>query len=1460
MTSPRRFLRLASLCLVLTATVTAPSTICGQTPPEPKLQVLFLGDDGHHQPKPRFEQLQPVLAARGIALQYTDKLSDLNSDHLAKFDALVVYANIDVIEPAQAQAVLDYVADGGGYVPLHCASYCFRNSPELVALTGAQFLRHGTGVFRTEQAEAEHPILRGFGGFESWDETYVHHQHNEQDRTVLEYRAEGGQREPWTWIRTHGKGRVFYTAWGHDERTWGNAGFQNLVERGIRWAAGTDVAVVPDYLADLPPFTLAMQPPRKDVQPFEYLDVGAKIPNYTPGEKWGEQGKPLNLMQKPLPPAESLKHLVVPVGFHVELFASEPEIGGKPISMAWDERGRLWIAETYDYPNELQPRGQGRDRIRICEDTDHDGRADKFTVFAEKLSIPTGIAFHQGGVIVQAGTETLYLKDLDGDDRADETQVLISGWAMGDTHGGVSNYQYGLDNWLWAMQGYNNSRPVVQGKQQEAFRMGFFRFRPDGSRLEFIRSTNNNTWGLGISEEGIIFGSTANHNPSVYMPIPNRYYEKVRGWTTSLMLDTIADTYLFKPITDKIRQVDQFGGYTAGAGHALYTARAYPQAFWNRTAFVNGPTGHLTGTFVLSRDGADFHSTSPFNLLASDDEWTAPIMAEVGPDGQVWIIDWYNYIVQHNPTPIGFTSGKGNAYETDLRDKKHGRIYRVVYDAAPAYEPLSLAGASGDKLVSTLRHPTMLWRKHAQRLLVERQDRSVVPQLLELIADPTLDPIGLNVGAIHALWTLHGLGVLDGTQPAAAAGVYAALAHPSPGVRRNAVQVLPATAESVARIVEQGLLQDADAQVRLAALLALADLPPTPAGGAALVQVWQDPRTTADRWLRDAATSASAHNSVTFLSSLASLREPAAALVETTRIVAEHYARGDEAGPEAVLLVREADPAVVDAFIRGLARGWPKERQVQLTADLDQALEELLPKLPAGSRGGLVRLAANWGSERLEKYAAEIYDELMDQIENDELPDARRVAAAGEFAAFASDDEAAAGRLLQLLSPRLPPTVATGLLRALSQVEAPGVGALVVEQLPSLTPELRATALAVLLSRSEWTASLLEGLEAGQVPLSDLSLDQKQALGAHPNPSLRRRARTLLERGGALPSADRLAVLTEWLPVTEHKGDVMAGQALFKKHCAKCHMHSGEGNRIGPDLTGMAVHPKHEMLTNILDPNRSVEGNYRVYTVVTADGLVLTGLLASESKTTLELYDAEGNKKTVLRDDVEQILGSTKSLMPEGFEKQVTRQEMTDLLEFLAARGKYVPLSLAKVATITSVRGMFYSKDAEVERLIFPSWEPKEFRGVPFQLIDPQDGRVPNAVLLHGPLGDLTRTMPRQVELPCNMPVRAIHMLSGVSGWGFPYGPKGSVSLIVRLHYADGQTEDHELINGEHFADYIRRVDVPQSEFAFALRGQQLRYLNVVPKRTEPIAKLELVKGPDTTAPVVMAVTLESLP
>ena len=1456
------------------------------------LKLLFLGDNGHHRPGDRAAQLVPVMADRGIEVRYTDdSATALSAETLAQFDGLIVYANIDRIEDDQAKALLDYVASGKGFVPLHCASYCFRNNDEVVALIGAQFQRHGGEVFRVHptEAAATHPIMQGYGGFESWDETYVHTKHNERNRTVLEFRYEGDGKEPWTWTRTHGNGRVFYTAWGHDQRTWSNPGFHNLVERGIRWACGDDPAkagryVDPDYF-DVP----AMTQIAKDLKPFEYVEVGPKIPNYPPSNRWGTQAKPITQMQKPLPAEESLKHYRVPEGFELKLFADETQLASKPISMNWDERGRLWLCETVDYPNELAKDNKGRDKVEIAEDTDGDGRADRFTVFAENLSIPTAILPFGDACIVQNGTETLYLADTNGDLKADVREVLISNWALGDTHGGVSNFRLGIDNWVYAMQGYNNSTPMIDGKPQQTFRMGFFRFRleqgrelravgrgqkhivPRVAELEFLRSTNNNTWGLGLSEEGLIFGSTANHNPSCFLAIPNRYYERVRGWGPEV-LGTIADTYKFNPISDKVRQVDQHGGYTAGCGHALYTARKYPQQWWNRTAFVCGPTGKLVGTFVLKRDGAGYRSTSPLNLAASDDEWAAPIMAEVGPDGNVWILDWYNFIVQHNPTPQGFKTGKGNAYESDLRDKRHGRIYRLIYrgdakSANPDYRPENLDQADAAGLVVALRHPTLIVRQNAQRVLVTRGKTDVVSALIKLVEDQTVDQIGLNVGAIHGIWTLHGLGRLDSLNPATQALAHA-LMHPSAGVRRNAIQALPPLKESVEWLLASKVLNDSDAQVRLAAILALADQTEHADAGAAIAGLVRNAGYSSDRWIADALTSAAAMHAVSFLASLADAgagqgETLGGTALPTADIVAEHIARSRPTAEAVITLVaslKNADPQLAQTVLAGLNRGWPRDHSISLSAEQDQTLVALLNSVPDSAKGLLVRLGSQWGSKELKKHVGEIVEALFKTAEDGDAKLDDRMSAAYQIVDLLSEDDEVVADLLDLVTPQESPEFSSGIFLVLTRSRAPALGAHLVEKYRTLSPATRQGALRTLLSRSEPMFSLISAIEAGKIQVADLALDQQRFLNEHPHPDIRIRFRKLLSMGGGLPNADRQKVVEELLPLTKVTGDVEAGLVMFKKHCMKCHKHGELGEKIGPNLTGMAVHPKVELLIHMMDPSRSVEGNFRLYTVILADGRILNGMLASETRTSIELIDAEAKRHSIQREDVEELVASSKSLMPEGFEKQMSKDELTNLLEFLTDKGPYLPLDIGRVATFSSGRGMFFSPDNPVERVMFDDWKPKVFNNVPFIVVDPEGGEVANVIYLHGPNGGVAPKMPREVKMPINSAAKAIHLLSGISGWGFPYHREKSLTVTVRLHYADGKTEDHELRNGVHFADYIRHVDVPESEYAFPLqRGRQLRYLAVKPQRDEVITEVEFLKGNDIASPIIFAVTVETL-
>jgi putative membrane-bound dehydrogenase-like protein len=798
-----------------------------------RIEILFLGHASeHHHSAGYLPMLAAALAREGINFTYTESPNDLNPETLAYYDGLMIYANHEQMSASQEKALLDFVESGKGFIPIHSASFCFQNSPEYIQLVGGQFQKHDTGTFVADIVKKDHPIMQSVDTFSTWDETYVHHKLTD-DLTVLMERVEGDHREPWTWVKEHGKGRVFYTAYGHDERSWSHPQFHELVKEGILWAVGDGVrSQWEKFASDIPTLT--------------YRDA-PHIPNY-------EKRNPPPKYQEPLSPSESAKLIQVPSGFELELFASEPDIIN-PVAMDWDERGRLWVIETVDYPNTVRDdKTSGDDRIKICEDTDGDGKADKFTVFAEGLNIPTSLVFSDGGVIVAQAPYFLFLKDNDGDDRADVREIIMEGWGTYDTHAGPSNLKYGYDNNIWGVVGYSGFKGTIAGEPRQ-FRQGIYRFSRDVSRFEFLTGTSNNTWGLGLTENNDVFASTANNTHSVYMGIPNQVSEGVEG--IPLGSPKIDGHYAMHPVTDKVRQVDVFGGFTAASGHNFYSARSFPQKYWGRAALVTEPTGHLVHIAWIEKDGAGFVEKDGWNLFAGADEWVAPVEARPGPDGAVWVLDWYNFIVQHNPTPTpdrgGYSAvnGAGNAYENALRDKSHGRIWRVVYREAEPYKPMTLRRDKPEDLVDALSSDNHFWRMTAQRLLVETKNVDVLPDLYDLIENHGTDEQGEHYAAIHALWTLDGMGAIQSGNEAFHVATEA-LKHPAPGVRKAAIEILSGIQWTEGEIIKSGVLDDADTNTRLSALLSLTRVAPSTELGKKLFEVSNEEAVKADNWLAKA--------------------------------------------------------------------------------------------------------------------------------------------------------------------------------------------------------------------------------------------------------------------------------------------------------------------------------------------------------------------------------------------------------------------------------------------------------------------------------------------------------------------------------------------------------------------------------------------------------------------------------
>ena len=824
-------MRLLTL-LCLAAAFAAPGISTSAKADDGPIRVLFLGHESeHHNSNLYYPMLSRALGRDAIYFDYVTSVEEAlgDADTLGKFDALLLYANHGKIEPHQWKNLKNYVERGGGFVPVHCASWCFGNEPGFDKLVGGRFKSHQGAEFAAKLVKPDHPAMKDVKEFTAWDETYFHNNHNTENRTVLMVReAMPGdphtKPEPWTWVRTQGKGRVFYTASGHDQRVWSHSDFHQLIKSGILWAVGNKARKRYDNF-------IAKRTPLK-------YEKRGNVPNYE------RRPEPLKY-QLPLSPEDSMKYTQVPVGFRMELFAAEPDIIN-PIYMAWDERGRLWVVETVDYPNEFKDGRKGNDRIKICEDTNGDGKADKFTVFAEGFNIPTSITFARGGVILAHAPEFYFLKDTDGDDKADIREVLFTGWGVGDTHAGPSNLRYGFDNWIYGTVGYARFNGSLGGKQHN-FGMGVFRFKSDASDIEFLHQFNNNTWGMGFNHAGDVFGSTANNNPTFFGGIPATVYSGDKKMSAKM----IADSRAFHPITPNIRQVDAFNAYTAGCGHAFATSDAFPEKYRNRTAFVCGPTGNLLGTYRMEKSGAGYVAKNSFSFVASADEWFSPVVAEVGPDGHLWIADWYNFIIQHNPTPSvgrgGYAArnGRGNAHVNPNRDRQHGRIYRVIWEGAPKSKIKSLAKASPRKLVKALDSDNLFWRQTAQRLIVDGKNKKAVKALRKRA-------LGQGVGAIHALWALDGLGELDEETKRAA------LINTDAEVKRNAVRALGQAKNDEQLLYDSATLADKDLHVRLAAIVKLARFPESATHKRAAGVLAKDKTNAEDEWLKLALQAAGA--------------------------------------------------------------------------------------------------------------------------------------------------------------------------------------------------------------------------------------------------------------------------------------------------------------------------------------------------------------------------------------------------------------------------------------------------------------------------------------------------------------------------------------------------------------------------------------------------------------------------
>jgi putative membrane-bound dehydrogenase-like protein len=1345
--------RLAALVVVVLLAAPVSHAAAGERPDD-RLHVLFLGDHGHHEPSLRADSIHAPFARAGVAVDFTFETSDLRPDVLERYDALLIYANHEHLAHEQERALVDFVQSGHGLVAVHCASYCFLDSDAYVALVGGQFDHHAVSSFtaRTLDAAKQHESMRGVVDFPTTDETYVHRR-LASDLTLLQVRDEGDhadRAEPYTWVRNQGKGRVYYTALGHDEKTWGQPAFQQQLLQAIRWASGR-----PDFTWSQP-----------------LLEFGdANLPNYRPDQKWGVTGEPIRKLQLPLAPADERKLLQVPAGFDVQLFAAEPDVV-KPIALSFDPSGRAWVAEAVDYPNDQQPPGSGHDRIVILSkaktpsspSSRNDATVER-KVFADHLSLVTSVVVLPDGhsAIVAQAPDVLLLVDRDGDDVCDERRVLFSGFGTSDTHAGPSNFRLGPDGWIWGTVGYSGfdgvvgehrDSPLAPADERHHFFQAVFRFKPDGSRLERVAATSNNTWGLGFSSTGEVFVSTANGDHLEHVVLPAQALESIPGLPTNAT-QRVPDHDRIHSLLP-LRQVDYFGGFTAAAGATICTSPIFPSDWFDRVAFVCEPTGHLVHRCLLEPRGATFVSHDGWNVLESLDEWTAPIATEVGPDGALWVLDWYTPVVQHNPTPHGFTTGKGNAYETPHRDKQHGRIWRIVPQAAVPRRSSSTA--------STTREPADApWPPPERRLvdadgaaLVLPSDRAArARRLLELLdapnstsaASPTSlandpwSPLAATVAATGVAREFLGAALEPRSSsspgsPTSDEAPRAAnlIANPSlaevaddgrtPRSWRTVTyggtasfDVAPLGHEGAAarslRITStagadaswsQTVRVQRHATYRLSGWIKTESIEPLGNAFGALFNVHElqsptivrTPAVVGSRdWTRVEVTFDSGdHGELTVNAllggwghakgvacfdgvelTLVSKLDPKLAAV---RSVASFLARHESLA--ALALVHERLPGapadVATAVLEGFADGWPNERRGMIggtVAVLDGStvarLREFLAHATPPQRSAFLRFAEKCGTlASFPTELAALLDELRAKLAARDAVADERVDAARRLLTLAHDDDAVK-RVAAELVPLADPLLVKSLVAALGESGLEPAGEALLARLPQLTPAEASGAVELLLRRPAWAKRLLEQVVANQLDKGVLATDVLTRLLESSDREVAALAAVVAKRSGREPNADRAALLAKFAPVADRRGDAARGAVVFADKCSKCHTLRGQGGAVGPDLTNIGTRGKHDLLVEILDPNRSVEGTYRAWLVTTKDGDDLTGRILSESRTTIELVDASATKHVVARDDVASMRPLSRSVMPEGFE-ELGESDLAALLEHLVQDAK----------------------------------------------------------------------------------------------------------------------------------------------------------------------------------------------
>jgi putative membrane-bound dehydrogenase-like protein len=939
-------------------------------------------------------------------------------------------------------------------------------------------------------------------------------------------------------------------------------------------------------------------------------------------------------------PEASLKAIKTRPGFQVELMAAEPLVKS-PVAFSFGPDGKLWVVEMGDYPLGLDGKGKPGGRVKYLEDTKGTGKYDKATLFLDGLAYPTGVLPWGKGALVVCAPDIFYAEDTDGDGKADKKEILYSGFVRGNPQHLVNGLVWGLDNWLYCANGDSGGEitSVKTGKKVN-IRGHDFRIKPATGEIEL--QSGQTQYGRNRDDWGNWFGGN-NSQPCWHFVLQDQYIARnplVPSPDPRVNVPVVpgnAPVFPVATILPRFNDYQTAGRFTSACSPIIYRDTLFGPAFAGNS-FVSEPVHNLIHREIVKPSGFSFTSRraddeQQSEFLASADNWFRPTMIQTGPDGCLWIADMYRFVIEH-PQWIP----KDWQKKLDLRaGEDKGRLYRVVPVGAkprtvPRFDKLNAA-----ELAALLDSPNGPVRDMAQRLLVQQKDYKAVVHLEKLFRD-SKNPLA----RLHALCTLDGMGELHPDY------VRIALSDTDPGVRRHAVRLLePQLAKSDwPGLIFTQLEQDNDAQVRLQLAFSLGGSKDR--DGAMRMLAHLALRDSRDPYLLAAVFSSLQRSDfATFAPNVVGADgktpSPSPALLE--KLVQFGAALGNDKGMAALL---EAVAQPVDGrFTKG--------QFAVLGAYLD-ALDQRKQTLGAVKAGGNNEMA------KAADGLAALFTAARTTSSNAEVNLETRLAALALLGRGFDKQADDRKTLAEFLAPQSPPELQVAAALELAKLQGPEPAALLLAEWKRYGPTLRATVLDSLLSRQEWLIPTLDAIEKKLVPAAEIDAIRRQRLLNHKVEGVRKRAATLF---AATANVDRQKLVESYRPALTLQSDPARGENVFKKTCSACHQFAGIGQAVGPDLAPEASKPGEVLLIAILDPNRAVEARYVSYSATTKSGQIFNGLLATETGSSITLTAADGKQHAIARADLDELVSTGKSLMPEGLEKDMSHQEMADLLAFL---------------------------------------------------------------------------------------------------------------------------------------------------------------------------------------------------